>query len=70
MLAKDAPHLFDRLGMALGRVAGADDFFRLHTIDMSAFVRHDTVGLPSDRAIAEHGNDRVGRDTRVDGEVI
>ena len=61
VLPENPPHFFDRLGMALSRVAGAYDFFRLHSIDVRAFVSDDSVSLAGNRSLAKHGDNRVGR---------
>ena len=69
-LTQDAPHFLDRLGMPLCRVAGADDFFRLDALDVGAFVGHHAVGLSGDWSFAEHGDDRMGGDVRIDGSIV
>ena len=52
MLPQNAPHFFDRLGMALRRVAGVHDFFGLDSFDMGALVSDNSIGLAEKRVIA------------------
>src|SRR5512145_408078 len=45
--------------MGVGGMAGSHDLLRGYPVEMGALVGDDAVGLPGDRAGAEHGDDRV-----------
>ena len=61
ILSENAPHFFDRFGMALRRVTGAHNFLGLDAFDVRAFVSDDPVSLAGNRSLAKHGDNRVGR---------
>src|ERR1043165_5840064 len=50
-------------------MTGADDFLRLDAFDMRALVGYDAIGLSRDRSVAEHGDDRVCGDRRIDRQI-
>src|SRR5512146_2652706 len=68
MLAKNAPHLLDRLGMALRGMSRTHDLLRLDPVDVRALVGDDAVCLSGRRTLALYRDDGVRRDARVDRE--
>lgn len=69
VLAEDAVHLGDRVGVRLGGVGRPHDPLGGDPLDVRALVGDDAVGLAPRRARASHGDDRVRGDARVDGAV-
>ena len=75
MVAEDAAHLSDGLGILVGGVRGWHDEFALRSVEMAAPVGHDAVGAHGFRvvlvpAFATVAHDRVIRDAGCDRQLV
>jgi len=43
VLKQNSPHLFDRLGVRLRRMAGANDLLRSYAVDVRAFISNEGI---------------------------
>jgi hypothetical protein len=53
MFSENAAYFFDRLGMSLRGVAGADDLLRFDAVDVGGLLCDHAVGLAGDRTVVE-----------------
>src|SRR5262245_28362585 len=67
LLAQDPPHLLDRVGDGLGRMARVDDLLGADAVQVRARVVHDAIRLRRERALAQHCHDGVDRYAWSDG---
>ena len=57
VLAQNSPYFLDCFVMALRRVTGTHDFFRLNAFNVRAPIGNHAVGLAGDRAFTDRGDD-------------
>ena len=62
MKEENPPYFFDRVGIGLRRMAGANDKLGLDALDMGTPVFDDAVIPGLDRTVTADGDDRVGLD--------